>query len=146
MSLAEWREIMSVILEGAFLCCRGAIPLMQAQGGGAIVNIAGISAHVGAMHRAHVSAAKGGLIGLTKALAVEFAESNIRVNCISPGKIGGERSKTAGASISAGGAKPLLPREGTVEEVAAMICTLCLPASGYMTGQVLHVDGGMYLP
>jgi 3-oxoacyl-[acyl-carrier protein] reductase len=146
MSLADWHEIMSVILDGAFLCIRSAIPLMQKNGGGAIVNIGGISAHIGAMHRAHVSAAKAGLIGLTKALAVEFAESNIRVNCVAPGKIGGERSKTAGASITAGSAKPLLPREGTAEEVAAMISMLCLPSSGYVTGQTIHVDGGMYLP
>jgi 3-oxoacyl-[acyl-carrier protein] reductase len=144
LSLKDWHEIMSVILDGAFLCCRTAIPSMIAQGGGAIVNLGGISAHIGAMHRAHVSAAKAGIVGLTKALAVEFAESGIRVNCVAPGRIGGERSKTAGASLAAGTAKPLLPREGTVEEVADVIANLCVP--GYITGQTVHVNGGMYLP
>jgi 3-oxoacyl-[acyl-carrier protein] reductase len=144
LTLAEWREIMAVILDGAFLCCRAAIPILVANGGGAIVNLGGISAHIGAVHRAHVSAAKAGIVGLTKALAVEFAESGIRVNCVAPGRIGGERSKTAGASLAAGTTKPLLSRDGTVEEVADVIAGLCVP--GYMTGQTVHVNGGMYLP
>src|SRR3546814_14405626 len=77
MSYAEWREIMAVILDGAFLMCRAVLPVMIAGGGGTIVNIGGVSAHIGARNRAHVAAAKAGLVGLTKALAVEFADRNV---------------------------------------------------------------------
>ena len=146
MKLADWREIVAVILDGAFLCSRAAIPHMLKAGGGAIVNVGGVSAHVGANERAHVSTAKAGIVGLTKALAVEYAHANIRVNCVAPGKIGGERSKTSGEAASAGAFGPLLPRMGEIEEAAAMICALCLPVTGYMTGQTIHVSGGMYLP
>jgi 3-oxoacyl-[acyl-carrier protein] reductase len=146
MSLSEWREITGVILDGAFLCSRTALPLMIAGGGGVIVNIGGVSAHIGAMERAHVSAAKAGLVGLTKALAVEFAAANIRVNCVSPGKIGGQRSATSGAGISPDDNQPLLGRMGEIEEAASMIAVMCLPLSGYMTGQTIHVSGGMYMP
>jgi 3-oxoacyl-[acyl-carrier protein] reductase len=146
MTMNEWREIMSVILDGAFLCSRAAIPLMIAGGSGVIVNIGGVSAHIGAHERAHVSAAKAGLVGLTKALAVEFAPDNIRVNCVVPGKIGGQRSDTSGEGISAANNQPLLGRLGEIDEAAAMIAAMCLPMSSFMTGQTIHVNGGMYLP
>src|SRR3546814_4754116 len=74
--------------------CRAVLPVMIAGGGGTIVNIGGVSAHIGARNRAHVAAAKAGLVGLTKALAVEFADRNVTVNCVAPGKIGGERSRS----------------------------------------------------
>ena len=147
MSLGEWREILAVILDGAFLCSRAALPLMIAGGGGAIVNVGGVTAHVGATERAHVSTAKAGLIGLTKALAVEFGAANVRVNCVVPGRIGGQRSATSGRGLGSDeGNRPLLGRMGEVEEAAAMIAAMCLPMSGYMTGQTIHVSGGMYLP
>lgn len=144
MSYAEWREIMGVILDGSFLCARQAVPLMIAGGGGAIVNLGGVSAYTGVHARAHVAAAKAGVGGLTRALAVELAEHNIRVNCVAPGRIGGERSKTAGEAPDLG-SLPLLGRLGEVEEAAAVVCALCLPLSGYMTGQTVHVNGGTYL-
>lgn len=145
MSYAEWREINAVILDGAFLMCRAVLPVMVAGGGGTIVNIGGVSAHIGAKNRAHVATAKAGLVGLTKALAVEFADRNVTVNCLAPGKIGGERSKTAGASPKMP-AEILLGREGEIEEAAGMVVALCLPAARFMTGQTVHVSGGLYLP
>ncbi|WP_075215806.1 SDR family oxidoreductase [Mongoliimonas terrestris] len=146
MPLAEWREIMSVVLDGAFLCARAAIPHMKRQGGGRIVNIGGVSAHTGAIERAHVATAKMGLVGLTHALAVEFAPTGITVNCIAPGKIGGKRSATSGAGVALpNGGRPLVSREGTVDDVAAVILTVCGPAGGFITGQTIHVNGGLYL-
>src|SRR3546814_6876369 len=71
-----WREIMAVIRDGGFLMCRAVLPVMVAGGGGTIVNIGGVSAHIGAKNRAHVSAAKAGIVGLTKALAVERSEEH----------------------------------------------------------------------
>lgn len=145
MSYAEWREIMAVILDGAFLVSRAVLPVMVAGGGGAIINLGGVSAHLGAMHRAHVAAAKAGLTGLTRALAVEFGKEGVTVNCVAPGKIGGQRSATSGEVPPMPGGEDIpVGREGEPHEVAAMICHLCLPASRYITGQTIHVSGGIY--
>jgi 3-oxoacyl-[acyl-carrier protein] reductase len=147
MTLADWRSVMAVVLDGAFLCSRAAIPHMIAAGGGTIINIGGMTAHTGASGRAHVSTAKAGLVGLTKALAVEFADKGITVNCVAPGKIGGKRSATSGKGGQIpGGGHPLVGREGTFEEVAQMIRTLCVPTGKFVTGQTIHVSGGLYLP
>lgn len=147
MALADWRAVMAVVLDGAFLCSRAAIPHMIKAGGGTIINIGGMTAHTGASGRAHVSAAKAGLVGLTKALAVEFADKGITVNCVAPGKIGGKRSATSGKGGQIpGGGHPLVGREGTFEEVAQMIRTLCVPTGKFITGQTIHVSGGLYLP
>lgn len=146
MSLADWRAVTSVILDGAFLCAREALKRMVPRGGGTIVNIGGVTAHIGADARAHVSAAKAGLVGLTKALAVEFAPHGVTVNCVAPGKIGGERSATSGHSPGMGGARILVGREGEIDEAAFMIVNLCLPQARFMTGQTVHVSGGLYMP
>jgi 3-oxoacyl-[acyl-carrier protein] reductase len=147
ISLAEWRHITGIIVEGAFLCARACLPPMVASGGGTVINIGGVSGHIGAHERAHVITAKAALVGLTKAIAVEFADRGITANCVVPGKIGGQRSRTAGESPEmGGGAGPIVGRLGTVEEVAAMVRQLCLPQSRYVTGQTIHVSGGMYMP
>ncbi len=147
ITFAQWHSIISIILDGAFLCSRAALPHMISAGGGRIVNIGGVSGHAGAMERAHVVTAKAGLVGLTKALAVEFAQKGITVNCVVPGKIGGTRPKSAGESPPlVGGKGPLVGREGTFEEVAAIVLALCLPTGGFVTGQAIHVSGGMYMP
>jgi 3-oxoacyl-[acyl-carrier protein] reductase len=147
MELAEWRRVTGIILDGAFLCARAAIPHMIAAGGGRIINMGGVTGHIGAHQRAHVSTAKAGLVGLTKALAVEFGGQGITVNCVVPGKIGGPRSATAGeVPATGGGARVLTDGEGTTEEVAAMILHLCLPVSRFITGQSIHISGGAYLP
>ncbi|KMK64763.1 SDR family NAD(P)-dependent oxidoreductase [Puniceibacterium sp. IMCC21224] len=145
MTLKQWRQIQSVILDGAFLCSREALRGMVAAGGGTIVNLGGVSAHVGAKSRAHVSAAKAGIVGLTKALAREFADRGVTVNCVAPGKIGGARSASAGAAPEMG-AGPILGRPGNVDEAAYMIVSLCRPGARFTTGQTIHVSGGMYMP
>ncbi len=148
MPLAEWRRVTGIVLDGAFLCARAALPHMIAAGGGTIVNMGGVTAHIGAYQRAHVSAAKAGIVGLTKALAVEFAGHGVTVNCVVPGKIGGPRSASSGEvpSRPGGEARPLGGGEGTVDQVAAMILHLCLPASRFITGQSIHISGGVYMP
>jgi 3-oxoacyl-[acyl-carrier protein] reductase len=147
MSLSEWREITGVILEGAFLASRAVLPHMIRSQSGRIINIGGVSAHTGAYNRAHVATAKSGLTGLTRALAVEFAEQGITVNCVVPGKIGGKRSATSGHSVSLpGGGQPLVGHEGVPEDVAEVVRTLCLPTGGFITGQTIHVSGGLYMP
>ena len=143
LSLAEWKDVSSIILDGAFVCAKAALPHMLKTGAGRIVNVGGVSAHVGAANRAHVVTAKAGLVGLTRALACEFSPRGVTVNCVVPGKIGGKRSATSGKGIDAA---PITPEEGAVEDVAHMIAHLCLPASRYITGQSLHVSGGMFMP
>ena len=145
MELSEWRETLAVILDGAFLCSREGARRMVLRGGGTIINLGGVSAHVGAKARGHVATAKAGLTGLTRAMAVEFADRGLTVNCVAPGKIGGSRSATAGASPEMGSAGPILGREGEIDEAAFVILSLCMPESRFMTGQTVHVSGGMYL-
>ena len=101
---------------------------MIAAGGGTIVCIGGASAHAGARERAHVMTAKAALVGLTKAIAVEFADRGITANCVVPGKIGGRRPIGRGGRPSSMAPGPIVGRQGTADEVAAMITHLCLPA------------------
>jgi 3-oxoacyl-[acyl-carrier protein] reductase len=144
MSYAEWREILSVALDGAFLLARAFVPQMIARGGGAIVALSGISHHVGTPNRAHVSASKAGLEGLMRSLAVELAPHNIRCNCVAPGTIDTVRGASAGASPGMTGGIPL-GRKGTIEEIAAVVRLLAGPEGGYITGQTVHVNGGAFL-
>lgn len=142
----DWREIIAVPLDGAFHCVQACAPHMIDAGGGAIVTIGGISTHIGTPNRAHVNAAKSGLAGLTRALAVELAPHNIRANCVSPGSIETVRGASAGARPARmGGAEVPAGRLGRPEEIAAMVRHLCQPEAAYITGQTIHVNGGMFL-
>jgi 3-oxoacyl-[acyl-carrier protein] reductase len=143
MSLAEWKDVTSITLDGAFICAKAALPHLLNTGAGRIVNVGGVSAHLGAKHRAHVVTAKAGIVGLTRALAYEFSPRGVTVNCVVPGRIGGKRSATSGKGIDA---SPITPLEGAVEDVASMIAYLCLPTSRFITGQSMHVSGGMFMP
>lgn len=142
MSFATWREITGIIIDGAFLCARAALPHMVARGHGRIVNMGGVSAHLGAPERAHVVTAKAALVGLTRALAVEFATQGITVNCVVPGRIGGKRSAGSGRGIAGA---PIVGREGVPEDVAEIVRMLCRPSTSFVTGQTIHVSGGMFL-
>ena len=146
MTAAQWRGNVGIILDGAFFCSRAAIPHMLKNGWGRIVNISGTGHHMASyVGRAHVSAGKAGLEGLTRALAAEYATRNITVNCVSPGRIGGERSPTAGAAPDPGMVPPV-GRTGVPEDIAAAVIFLCMPAASFITGQVMHVNGGQFLP
>jgi 3-oxoacyl-[acyl-carrier protein] reductase len=147
MSFTDWHAVMAVVLDGAFLCSRAVIPGMLAKARGTIVNIGGLTAHTGAIGRAHVSAAKAGLVGLTKALAVEFGGNGVTVNCVAPGLIRGPRSATSGkGGTIPGGGHPPVGREGEPQDVAAAVMLLCGPGGRYITGQTIHVNGGLFLP
>jgi 3-oxoacyl-[acyl-carrier protein] reductase len=143
LSFAEWREVLSTILDGAFLTSHAALPHLKKSDQGAIVNIGGLSAHTGAAGRAHVIAAKAGLAGFTRALAHDLAGDGITVNCVSPGMIdtvrdGAEPSHHAGKL-------PPVGRRGTPQEVASLVRYLCGPAARYITGQTVHVNGGVFM-
>jgi len=123
-------------------CKRPRPPLTKTKG--TIVNIGGLTAYVGAQHRAHVVAAKAGLDGLTKALAVELAPRGITVNMVSPGMIDTRRDGAEPAH-RAGRTTPL-GRRGKPEDVSAMVRYLAGPNGRYLTGQTIHVNGGVFLP
>ena len=146
MSFAEWREILSIALDGAFLMAKAVVPHMIERGGGAIVALSGISTHIGTPNRCHVSASKAGLEGLVRALAIELAPHGITCNAISPGAIDTVRGASAGARPGrlADDTIPL-KRKGKVEEIAAMVRLLVGPDGGYVTGQTIHVNGGAFL-
>ena len=144
IDLATWRYVTGVILDGAFICAKAALPALRASDGGAIVNIGGMSGHTGAAGRPHVIAAKMGVVGLTRGLAHDLVPDNITVNCVVPGLIETARGASSGAK-SAHTHEGLLGRRGKPEEVAAVVRFLCGPDGRYVTGQEWHVNGGAYL-
>jgi 3-oxoacyl-[acyl-carrier protein] reductase len=145
MSFEEWREIMSVALDGAFLLGKAFVPQMIAKGkGGAFVAMSGVSTHVGTLNRCHVSASKSGLEGLMRGLARELAPHGITCNAIAPGAIDTARAATAGPRPIQGRPIPL-GRLGTVEEIAAMVRLVVGPQGTFITGQTIHVNGGEFL-
>lgn len=146
MSFEEWREILSVALDGAFLLGKAIVPQMVARGGGAFVALSGISTHVGTPNRCHVSASKSGVEGLMRALAVELAPYKITCNAIAPGAIDTARGGSAGARPPNRADRPIpLKRFGTVDEIAAMVRLLVGPQGTFITGQTIHVNGGEFL-
>jgi 3-oxoacyl-[acyl-carrier protein] reductase len=147
MTYAQWRHVMGVTLDGAFLTATAMLPLLKASGRGAIVNIGGMSAYTGAKKRVHVLAAKSGLGGLTRGLAHDLAEHAITANLVSPGLIDTQRGgHSAKEPDHHKHHATLLGRRGKPEEVAAMVTFLCGPDARYVTGQTIHVNGGAYLP
>ena len=145
MSLAEFRSVVALIVEGAFLCAQAALPHLRRSDGAAIVNIGGTTGHTGAAGRAHVVVGKAGLVGLTKALAHELSPEGITVNCVVPGLIAtANRTGTVPAVHHRN--PPLVGRRGQPEDVAAMVRHLAGPAGRYITGQTIHVNGGAFLP
>jgi 3-oxoacyl-[acyl-carrier protein] reductase len=146
MTTAQWRHIVGIILDGTFFCSRAAIPFMLMNGWGRIVNLGGVSHHAPSYRgRVHVSAAKAGVEGMTRGLAAEFARHNITVNCVSPGRIGGERSATS-SGLPDPEMVPPVGHFGVPEDISGAVHFLCLPTSGFITGQTLHVNGGQFLP
>jgi len=145
MTAAQWRHIVSIVLDGAFFCSRAAVRHMLRNGWGRIVNISGVSHYAPSYSgRAHVSAAKAGLEGFTRALAAEYAKKNITVNCVCPGRIGGERSATS-SELPDPSLLPPVGHLGVPEDIAGAVHYLCLPGSSFITGHTIHVNGGQVL-
>jgi 3-oxoacyl-[acyl-carrier protein] reductase len=147
MSFDEWKSVLAIVLDGAFLCVQAALPHLIRAGGGTIVNIGGQTGHKGATERAHVITAKAGLAGMTKALALDLAPHQITVNCVVPGTIDSQRGLPGVPERPAHRrSPPPIGRRGEPEEIAAMVRMLCGPDARYVTGQAIHVNGGGYLP
>jgi 3-oxoacyl-[acyl-carrier protein] reductase len=144
ITLEDWHRVLGVILDGAFLCSQAAVPALSAGGRGAIINIGGLTAYTGAVHRAHVITAKAGLDGFTKALAVELAPRGITVNLVAPGLIDTKRNGEDPAHRKT--RTVLAGRLGQPADIAAMVQLLAGPRGRYLTGQTIHINGGVYLP
>ncbi|MBR3555578.1 MAG: 3-oxoacyl-ACP reductase FabG [Oscillospiraceae bacterium] len=142
----DWRALMSVNLDGAFLCCRAAVPGMVRRKKGNIVIVSSMWGQVGASCEAAYSASKSGLIGLTKALAKELAPSGIRVNCVAPGVVRTPMLKDfSEEDLENLRLETPLERLGEPEDVAELVAYLASEKSRFMTGQVIGLNGGFVI-
>lgn len=138
-----WRQVMSVDLDGAYHCCHAALPAMISRKTGQIITVSSMWGEAGASCEVAYSAAKAGVIGLTRALAKEVGPSGVRVNCVSPGVI--ESRMNAGLEpqdFAALAEDTPLGRIGLPGEVAEAVAFLASDAASFITGQVLGINGG----
>jgi 2-hydroxycyclohexanecarboxyl-CoA dehydrogenase len=148
MREADWDGMMAVTLKGAYYCTKAFVPDMQAAGWGRVVNVSSLAGVKGAPRLAHYAAAKAGLLGLTKALAVELGPEGITVNAIAPGLIDTPLLVKSGMpdSIRQSSQRELpVRRLGIPDDVAAACAYLISPEAGFVTGQVLGPNGGAYM-
>ena len=141
--LHDWDRVIAADLTSVFLCCRAVIPVMLEQGSGRIVNVASVAGKEGNARACAYSAAKGGVIALTKSLGKELAQSGIIVNCVAPAMVQtdllGEMTPEYIAGVKA---KIPMGRFGTIEENAEMVAWLCSEACSFATGAVFDISGG----
>jgi NAD(P)-dependent dehydrogenase (short-subunit alcohol dehydrogenase family) len=147
ITAAEWDRVVAVILRGVFLCMKHEIPVMVANGGGAIVNNSSAAGLVGFKGQAAYAAAKHGMIGLTKSAALDYADVNVRINAICPGIVDTPMMDrvTGGTQEGIEGVLAMEPvgRMGKPEEIAAAAVWLCSDESAFVVGHAMAVDGGM---
>lgn len=140
-----WDQLMAVNMKGPFLCCKAMIPDMLEAGWGRIINISSSSAQSGSGFHAHYVASKGGVIGLTKGLAMEYASRGITVNNVPPGFVNTEGLRSSPVDIDGFAAMTPMKRAGRPENIAAAVAFLATDEADYITGHTLSVNGGRYL-
>jgi len=146
MKEEDWDAVMNINLKGTFLCSKEAVKVMSKQRYGRIVNIASVVAFMGNPGQANYSASKAGIVGLTKTVAREYASRNITVNAVAPGFITTAMTDALPENVKMEMLKNIpISKFGTIEDVANAVLFFALPESGYITGQVIHVNGGMYM-
>jgi NAD(P)-dependent dehydrogenase (short-subunit alcohol dehydrogenase family) len=157
VSLQEWQRVLDIDLTGVFLCNQAVAPIMMAQRAGSIVNISSMAGKTSWPATAQYSAAKSGVIGLTRSVAMELAPYGCNVNAVCPGNtltemvyevardVGSREGLTAEQWLARRASDCPMQRLGTPEEIAGVIAFLATPDAAYITGQAIEVDGGMVL-
>lgn len=140
----QWDQLMGINLKGPFLCCKAIIPDMLAGGWGRIINIASSAAQTGAASGAHYAASKGGVLGLTRALAIEYATTGITVNAVPPGFVDTEGLRESPVDVELYAPTTPMKRPGRPENIAAAVAFLASEDADYITGHTLSVNGGRY--
>ena len=144
MSAQDWDEVLNVNLRGAYMCTRAALPHMVRRRQGRIVNVSSVVGLSGNPGQANYAASKAGLIGLTKAVAREVASRNITVNAVAPGYIVTDMVQGLPEEVQKSVLEHIpLARFGAPEDVASAVAFLCSDGAGYITGQVIGIDGGL---
>jgi 3-oxoacyl-[acyl-carrier protein] reductase len=140
----EWDRVMAVNLRGMFLCCRAVFPAMRARGRGKIVNISSSRVWEGTPNRLHYTTSKAGVIGFTRALAREVAEFGITVNALTPGMTQSDTqvASSSGNYLASRIAGRAIERVQVPADLVGAVMFLASPASDFMTGQTINVDGG----
>jgi len=142
----EWKKVIDINLGSTFFLCKHAIKKMLKNKYGRIVNITSVVGHTGNIGQSNYAASKAGIIGMSKSLAIEYAKKNITINCVSPGFIQSKMTDNIIESIkSALTSRIPMSRLGTGEDVANTVAFLSSDAASYITGETVHVNGGMYM-
>jgi 3-oxoacyl-[acyl-carrier protein] reductase len=142
----EWKKVIDINLGSTFLLCKHALKKMLKNKYGRIVNITSVVGHTGNAGQANYAASKAGIIGMSKSLAIEYAKKNITINCVSPGFIQSKMTDNIVESIkSVLTSRIPMSRLGTGEDVSNTVAFLSSDAASYITGETVHVNGGMYM-
>jgi len=146
MKEKEWQKVIDINLGSTFLLCKSAIKKMLKNKYGRIINITSIVGHTGNLGQSNYAASKAGIIGMTKSLAIEYAKKNITLNCVSPGFIKTNMTENILENVKAMLTSRIpMAKLGSGEDVANSVAFLASEVASYITGETIHVNGGMYM-
>jgi 3-oxoacyl-[acyl-carrier protein] reductase len=145
ITLDDWHSVIRLVLDGAFLCAKAAELYLPRTGRGSIINIGGLVALLGNAHTLHVSAAKSGLVGVTRSLAHHFGPLGVTVNCVTPGSVGAPGDDAARRARQHSLDQIPMRRLGTTEDVAGVVRSIAGPRFRFLTGQNIHLNGGIFM-
>ena len=146
MSLDEWKKVIDLNLTSTFLLSKFSIKKMLKKKSGKIINITSVVGHTGNIGQSNYTASKAGIIAMSKSLAIEYAKKNITINCVSPGFIQSNMTDRIVESIKAVLTSRIpMSKLGTGEDVSNTVAFLSSDAASYITGETIHVNGGMYM-
>ena len=146
MKEEEWKKIIDINLTSTFLLSKSAIKKMLKNKFGRIVNVTSIVGHTGNLGQANYAASKAGIIGMSKSLAIEYAKKNITINCVSPGFIQSNMTMNIAEKVKMYLTSRIpMGRLGTGEDVSNCVAFLSSSQTSYITGETIHVNGGMYM-